>query len=205
MRIITGLAKGMPLVAPRSGVRPTSDRARSAIFSILGDHVVGARVLDLFAGTGALGLEAASRGAAAVTFVENAREALKCLESNVAEFIKRLQGGCEPRWATRPTKETAATALQVAPSDVPAVLRRMVAEGHRFSLVFADPPYGEIAQELLRDPRLPRLVEDDGLFVLESAKHEALPVGAPWQLVREATYGDTRVSFLRHGASPGRG
>src|SRR5580658_7327696 len=90
MRIIAGLAKGMTLAVPRTGVRPTADRIREAVFSSLGERVVGARVLDLFAGTGAIGLEAASRGAASVTFVENARGALACLEKNV-ETSKRYR------------------------------------------------------------------------------------------------------------------
>jgi len=95
MRIIAGLARGMPLVVPRGSVtRPTSDRVREAIFSSLGDRVVGASVVDLFAGTGALGLEAASRGARSVTFVEQNRAALQSLEKNVAEFVRR--GGIEP-------------------------------------------------------------------------------------------------------------
>ena len=78
MRIIAGIARGMSLAVPRGGhVRPTSDRVRGAVFSSLGDRVVGATVLDLFAGTGALGLEAASRGANAVMFAESASGALK--------------------------------------------------------------------------------------------------------------------------------
>ena len=77
----------------------------------------------------------------------------------------------------------------------------MAAESRGFSLIFADPPYGEVAQELLRDERLPQLLTGDGLFVLESAKRTVQSVGAPWQLVREAIYGDTRVSFFRRGTT----
>jgi 16S rRNA (guanine966-N2)-methyltransferase len=186
MRIITGLAKGMPLAAPRAGVRPTADRIREAIFSSLGSRVAGVRVLDLFAGTGALGLEAASRGAAAVTFVENARGALYCLEQNIAEFTKRVRG-----------RDTAPTVFEINRRDVLAALKRMATANERFSLIFADPPYGEAAQGLLRDESLPRLLADDGVFVLESAKRDALTVNAPWQLAREAIHGDTRVSFLQ--------
>ena len=88
MRIIAGMARGMTLAAPHGGnVRPTSDRTREAIFSSLGARVTDAVVLELFAGTGGLGLEAASRGAAAVTFVERARPALDCLQRNVATAL----------------------------------------------------------------------------------------------------------------------
>jgi 16S rRNA (guanine966-N2)-methyltransferase len=186
MRIIAGHAKGMRLAAPRGGVRPTSDRVREAIFSSLGDRVVGARVLDLFAGTGALGLEAASRGAASVTFVETAQEAMESLERNIEEFAKRLRGPD----GTRPL-------LEIRRGDVSAVLKRMAAVNERVSLVLADPPYGAAAQELLADGNLPGLLSAGGWMVLESARREALTAGQPWELIRESVYGDTRVSFLR--------
>ena len=184
MRIIAGLAKGMTLVVPRAGVRPTADRIREAIFSSLGERVVGARVFDLFAGTGAIGLEAASRGAASVTFVENARGALECLERNLDTFRRNREMDCR---------------FSAIREDAWLQLSKLADAGELFSLVFADPPYGEGAQELLRDEHLPRLLAGDGLFVLESGKRAVLSVGAPWQLVREVVYGDTRVSFLRRG------
>jgi 16S rRNA (guanine966-N2)-methyltransferase len=171
MRIIAGLARGMPLTVPRGDTtRPTSDRVREAIFSSLGERVVDATVLDLFAGTGALGLEAASRGARAVTFVEQNRAALIALEKNVADFVKR--GGPTPT---------------VIREDVFRFLRRSA----KFDLVFADPPYGVIAQQLLSAG-----IAADRL-VLESAKRDVLTVTAPWELVREGIYGDTRVSILK--------
>src|ERR1700691_4293894 len=154
MRIIAGIAKGMTLAVPRTGVRPTADCIREAIFSSLGERVVGACVLDLFAGTGGIGLEAASRGAASVTFVENARGALVCLEKNV-ETIKRY-------------RELNCTFV-VAHRSAEAQLRRFVAEDEKFSLIFADPPYGDAAQALLREEALPKLLTDEGWLVLESA------------------------------------
>lgn len=182
MRIVAGFAKGMTLVVPRTGVRPTTDRIRGAIFSSLGDRVRGARVLDLFAGTGALGLEAASRGAESVTFVEQARGASECLDRNIQTFKRNRDVKCT---------------FCVARFAVDTQLRALVAAGETFTLVFADPPYGEAASELLRDEWLPRLLAGDGQFVLESAKRDALAVSAPWELVRGATYGDTQVNWLR--------
>jgi 16S rRNA (guanine966-N2)-methyltransferase len=171
MRLIAGLARGMPLVVPRGSVtRPTSDRVREAIFSSLGERVVGATVVDLFAGTGALGLEAASRGARSVTFVEQNRAALQSLEQNVAEFVRR--GGMEP---------------VVVREDVFRYLRR----GEKFEVALADPPYGAVAQQLLAAG-----VRADWL-VVESAKRDVLVIGPPWELTREAIYGDTRVSILK--------
>ncbi len=182
MRIIAGLAKGMLLDVPRAGVRPTADRIREAVFSSLGARVPGARVLDLFAGTGALGLEAASRGAESVLFVENARGAVECLERNLATFQRNREVACE---------------FSVARTMVEAQLQKLATADETFTLIFADPPYGPAAQDLLRNEILPRLLADDGLLVIESAKRDALAVTAPWESVREAIYGDTRVDFLR--------
>ena len=182
MRIIAGLARGMTLAAPRAGVRPTADRIREAVFSSLGDRVVGARVLDLFAGTGALGLEAASRGAKSVTFVEQSRGALECLEKNIQTLQRNREVNCS---------------FAVVRAAVASQLRKMSADGETFQLVFADPPYGDAASELLRESGLPSLLVNDGLVVLESAKRDELAVTEPWERVRESIYGDTRVSFLR--------
>ena len=190
MRIIAGLAKGMTLVVPHAGVRPTADRIREAVFSSLGNCIAEARVLDLFAGTGALGLEAASRGAESVQFVENARSAVDCLERNLATFRRNRDVTCT---------------LSVSRATVEAQLRKLAIAGEVFSLIFADPPYGPEAQDLLRDENLPRLLADDGLLVLESAKRDALAVGTPWESVREAVYGDTRVDFLRRKTTSANG
>jgi 16S rRNA (guanine966-N2)-methyltransferase len=186
MRIIAGIARGTPLVAPRGGnVRPTSDRVRGAIFSSLGDRVVGATVLDLFAGTGALGLEAASRGANSLVFVESAHSALKILRQNLATFRRGRKISCE---------------LAVVGADAFAQVAKFVAAQKKFSLIFADPPYGETAQTLLRVSGLRKVLDDGGLFVLESAKRDTLTTLQPWRLVRQAVYGDTRVSFLASGS-----
>ncbi|MCX7885643.1 MAG: RsmD family RNA methyltransferase [Verrucomicrobiae bacterium] len=175
MRIIAGFARGMPLVVPRGQVRPTADRVREAIFSSLGERVVGAVVLDLFAGSGALGLEAASRGAAAVTFVETCAGALGALRKNIAAIRRYPDMAC---------------VLRVLREDV----FRLPAFGETFTLIFADPPYGDAAQRLLA-VRLP--LASDGLLVLESARRTPLEAGGIWTVEREAVYGDTRVSFLR--------
>ncbi len=173
MRIIAGIVRGQPLAVPRGGnVRPTSDRVRAAIFSSLGDRVVGATVLDIYAGTGALGLEAASRGARAVTFVENASIVTQTLEKNIAAVRRNREVQCEFR------------VIRSRPPDV-------------FDLIFADPPYGDEAQAVLDDEAFRAALAPDGVLVLESAKRKPLAVPAAWQVIREAVYGDTRVSFLR--------
>ena len=181
MRIIAGIARGQPLAVPRGGnVRPTSDRVREAIFSSLGERVPGASVLDLFAGTGALGLEAASRDAQSVTFVENAAPVLRCLNDNIESFRRNRPVSCE---------------IAIVRGEVDAQLRKLA--GRAFSLIFADPPYGDAAQGLIENDALPATLAVDGLLVLESAKRNVLVLPAGWSVHREAVYGDTRVNFLR--------
>jgi 16S rRNA (guanine966-N2)-methyltransferase len=175
MRVIAGAHKGRRLQAPRgSDTRPTSDRVREALFSILGD-ITGARVLDLYAGSGALGIEALSRGAAEAVFVESSRRAAEVIRAN-------LHAVGDP-----PAKVHTADAL--------AWLRR--ADGP-FDLVFADPPYSSATQvgdglsELL-----PPLVKETSLIVTESDKRAPLPLTLA--LVDERIYGDTRIAIHRAG------
>src|SRR2546428_5514143 len=173
MRIIAGIAKGMVLAVPRgANLRPTSDRVREAIFSSVGERVVDADVLDLYAGTGALGFEAGSRGARSVTFVEKARQSLEAVEKNCASFQKNRGTACE---------------FEVLRGDVLTQLGRL---GRQFSLIFADPPYGEALAPLLCATRKLGLLTAGGMFVFESAKRETLAVESPWKVVREAVYGD---------------
>jgi 16S rRNA (guanine966-N2)-methyltransferase len=172
MRIIAGLAKGMVLAAPKGDVRPTSDRVREAIFSSLGDRVVDAEVLDLYAGTGALGLEAASRGARSVTFVERSPDAIR---KNIETYRKNAE--CE---------------FEILRGDVLAHLKRL---SRHFSLIFADPPYAMDPvgiMEVVHDRLAP-----GGTFVLELSKRTKLDAGLLWKLDREAVYGDTRVCYFR--------
>ena len=178
MRVVAGELRGRRLVAPSgSSTRPTADRVREALFSILGD-VSGARVLDLFAGSGALGLEAASRGAESVVLVERDRGAAKVAQRN-AEAV---------------AKSGAARALveQVAASTF---LQR---SGRRFDLVFIDPPYDLPDADLtavLID--LAPLLMHPATVVVERAR-KAGPLDPPGDLALERTrdYGDTTLHFL---------
>src|SRR5947209_13171996 len=158
MRVIAGSAGGLRLEVPKNAVRPTMDRVKAAIFSSLGEAIVGARVLDLFAGTGALGIEALSRGAAAVLFVEESRAASAAIERN----LKRTK--------------FAATVRQ---QEVFAFLRSAQPR-EPFTIIFADPPYEKTAgremytELLVHNPRLPELLTPDGFFVLEKRTAEPL-------------------------------
>lgn len=187
MRIITGTAGGIPIAVPRTVLRPTADRVREAVFSILGDRVDGARVLDLFAGSGSYGLECLSRGAVSALFVEQDRQSTQVISQNLTKA--RLAGG------------------RTAAASVDSWLRR--AEGMQFDLIFADPPYAKQRGDrdwnglLLGSEELPRLLAPGGLFLLESFARCApvLPEGSPWRVMDERRYGDSLVVFLALAAT----
>ena len=180
MRIIAGTAGSIPLKVPRSLTRPTTDRVREAMFSVLAGKLPGARVLDLFAGSGSLGLESLSRGAAEATFVESNGAACAVIEENVQK--SRLAG------------------TRVQRRDVLSFLSTTSAG--RYDLVFADPPYARdeptlaLLTALLNLPGLAFALPPDWIFVLESFASVALPETPLWEVVREKTYGSTRVSYL---------
>lgn len=184
VRIIAGRFKGRALGSPRGRTtRPTSDRVREALFSILGD-VEALPVLDLYAGSGALGLEALSRGALSATFVEEARAALVALRANLEELGVAEQA-------------------TVIAADARAAIQRLAREGARFGLVLADPPYaagGEMGTlaELLASG----IVLDGGWIVLEHAARTTPPGGTPRLSLRfTRVYGDTALTFYRHSTT----
>ena len=180
MRVSAGSAGSIQLDVPKSGVRPTMDRVKAAIFSSLGELVVGARVLDLFAGTGALGIEALSRGAASALFVEENSAANSAIERNLART--KFEGGLRKQ-------------------DVFAFLRSAQPR-QPFRIIFADPPYektksGEGYTQLLLDSHeLAGMLEPSGIFVLEKRPAEKVPASPLWEVTRARRYGATEVLFL---------
>ena len=186
MRVIAGSAGGVRLAVSKRGVRPTMDRVKAAIFSSLGDTIIGASVLDLFAGSGALGIEALSRGASSVLFVEEDRQSIEVIQKNLAKT--RLEG-CVRR------------------QDVFDFLR--ISSGiAKFHVVFADPPYektksGErFTETLLASKALVQLLEPDGVFILEKRPAEALSEMKLWRVVRQKAYGATEILFLSAVLNP---
>ena len=184
MRIIAGSAGGITIKAPRTELRPTSDRVREAIFSMLGDLVPGARVLDLFAGSGAMGLEALSRGASECHFIEQNSAACKTIEENFQHA--RLKNG------------------RVMKADAFSAIERLARDGSAFDLVFADPPYAkqpgdpDAAARLLACSPLRALLRGGGWFVLETMVTKRASDAMPhWSIVRDRAYGDTRVMLLQ--------
>ncbi len=192
MRIIAGSAGGIPLKTPRGGTRPTADRVREALFASLGILLVGARVLDLYAGSGSLGIEALSRGANSALFVEQQRQAGEVIQANLDK--SRLEGGLIRR------------------SEVMKFLRgHRVVDGGAYDLIFADPPYAKdqtTAAELLAlstNDDLVNLLGDKGVLILETMASVELPelIAQRWEVRDERRYGETRISFLVKLSSTG--
>jgi 16S rRNA (guanine(966)-N(2))-methyltransferase RsmD len=178
VRIVAGSLGGREIQTPRgAATRPTADKVRQAIFNILaarwGEEAIGA-VLDLYAGSGAMGLEALSRGAASAVFVDQAAAAARCILANARAL------DLEDR-------------VRVVRADVDATLGRLA---ERYDLVFVDPPYAAGAESALA--ALPPLVEPSGLVVVEHDRRRP-PAAGYGDLARfdRRRYGDTEVSFYR--------
>jgi 16S rRNA (guanine966-N2)-methyltransferase len=183
VRIVGGALRGRRLVVPNRGVRPTAERTREAVFDILGpERVTGARVLDLYAGTGALGVEALSRGATMADFLEGDRTVQRALRGN----LERLG------LSDRATVHGADLSRISIPPDVIGP----------FDLVFLDPPYAgtEGARWLAHLAEMP-WPKGGGLIVHERRKGTAVPTPPGLTLATERTYSETSVAFYHAGAS----
>lgn len=182
MRVIAGTAGRTTLLVPKGvDLRPTMDVVKSAIFSTLGDFVKGARVLDLFSGTGGLGIEALSRGAASAVLVERDFRATETIKKNLEK--------------TRLTAE-------VHQIDIFSYLDRL-AKPSEFQLIMADPPYAkapgerDFTPELLNSEGLRLGLAPGGFFILEHLPGQTLPLGRYWECTRQKRYGATEVAYLR--------
>jgi 16S rRNA (guanine(966)-N(2))-methyltransferase RsmD len=182
MRVIAGLRKGHNLLAPPGrDLRPTSDRARTVLFDLLGEFVQDARVLDLFAGAGTLGIEALSRGAACADFVENQRQHAQLIQENLSRTHLEPHG-------------------RVILADAFVFL----AQPHEppYQLVFADPPYrfGQVEKLFaLLDEK--KVLAEEGVFVWEaSARTPAGQSESTWEMMKEKIIGDTALRFYRQKA-----
>ncbi len=183
MRIIAGAFRGMRLHGPKGDkVRPTIDRVREAIFSMLTPEVQDARVLDLFAGTGAMGLEALSRGAAISVFVDQSADSVRLIRENI--------GLCRAELKSRVIREPVLSAI-----------RRLASQNELFDIIFLDPPYGKgFVQETLEI--LEEVAQADAVVIAEHYLKDVLPETlGPWTKDRERRYGDTLISIYSRGCS----
>ena len=184
-RIIAGFAGSLALTVPKSGTRPTSDRVREAIFSALEarDVLEGARVLDLYSGSGALGLEAASRGAAHVTLVDRATAATRVTHGNAAAVRKAAPRGAVPE-------------IVISSQPVQSFLGGSL---DHWDVVFLDPPYDLGGLELVHNlEALAGRLSPDAVVVLERSSRDRAPDWpAGLKLERRKDYGDTALYWLR--------
>ncbi len=178
MRVVAGQLRGRRLISAAGKTRPTMARARAGLFDWLGTVVMGARVLDLYAGSGALGIEALSRGALEAVFVERARPALKALGRNLDELGLRDQAA-------------------VVAVDVGRALASLARDGRRFDLVLADPPYGgDWLERPATAANLVNLLPAEGVFIAERSRREAPGKSAPGLVLRETrSYGETAFDW----------
>jgi 16S rRNA (guanine966-N2)-methyltransferase len=182
MRVIAGDARGTRLVRAPAGVRPVSDRVREGLFSSLGDRVGGARVLDLYAGTGAVGIEALSRGAQDAVFVDRSPPALAAVRENLA-------------------RTNLAEKAAVHRSDIRKFLERGAVDAQGFDIVFLDPPYGYGAPELdavlaLLDEK-PLLREGFTVALSRGSRSSNYVIPLHWTVARRLSYGDSVVTLFR--------
>ena len=188
MRIIGGTAAGRLLKVPSGyDVRPTPDLVRQAIFNSLGDRLQRARVLDLFSGSGAIGLECLSRGAVLVLSVEKANRHAAMIRQNLVA-------------AGLPENN-----YQLRIQDAFTAIGQLQQSGETFDLIMADPPFGEknvgrrsnsLSQKLLDDERLPLLLAPEGLFVLGHTKRDTLSIPPVWNEIKTMKHGDSMMRFL---------
>jgi 16S rRNA (guanine966-N2)-methyltransferase len=188
MRIVGGSLRGRKLLTPEGqAIRPTSDRVRESVFNILAHGIAGfgfdgVRVVDLFAGTGALGLEALSRGASFCLFVDN---------STAARGL--IRGNADALGLTGRTRLFRRDATVLGQSSASA-----------FGLAFLDPPYGKgLAEVALSELRDGGWLTADAILVVEESEGALRDVPVGYELIDRRTYRDTEVTFLRHSAAPG--
>ncbi|GAB4235013.1 MAG: 16S rRNA (guanine(966)-N(2))-methyltransferase RsmD [Deltaproteobacteria bacterium] len=192
MRIIAGKWRGRTIRAPRGrSVRPTTDRVREAVFSILGHEVEGSSVLDLFAGTGAMAIESLSRGAASAVLVESSHATFVSMRGNLSALGIR-DAVC-------------------LPLDYREAVRRLSAKDRRFTLVFLDPPYGKgLVGRAAASLAAAGILAPGAVVVAERASRDPEdPVPAGWRERVERRYGDTRITLYdipdpRGNDAPGR-
>lgn len=188
MRIIGGDAAGRLLKVPDGlGVRPMPDKVKLAVFNSLGGFVEGTRVLDLFAGTGALGHECLSRGAVSLLSVEKSPKHARYYQTNL--HASGLDG----------------TRVDLRVMDVFTALPQLASSARLFDLIIADPPYGEknvgkrstsLAQRLLDEPNLPKLLVPDGLLVIGHTRRDTVELPSIWKERRLLKHGDTTIRIL---------
>jgi len=178
MRLTGGDGKGRKLADPPSGVRPTSGRAKELLFQLLFDRIDDANVLDIFAGTGALGIEAIARGAGKAVFLEKERKVVRIIQENIRR--------CKFEDKTK-----------IIQGDALKRLKQGASAYGPFDIIFADPPYADaFFTEILTLVRDEKLLAEDGIFMFEIATRYEFEIPKGWTLSDDRKLGDTRLLFI---------
>lgn len=182
MRVISGIARSVPLITPDGQeTRPTSDQTKETLFNILQGYVEGSDFLDLFAGSGQIGVEALSRGANSAVFVEKSETAVKCIKSNVEK-----------------TKFTDKS--NIIKSDVLSGIRMLEAQKRRFDIIFLDPPYRmELEKAVIEAVDKTDILKEDGIMIIEADKRSDFSYvdGLGFTIIKDKLYKNTRHLFIR--------
>ena len=181
MRIIAGIAGRRNFRVPRGVVRPTTDRTREAMFSMLASYIPGAKVLDLFSGSGALGLESLSRGATSCVFVDESRDATNTIRMNLKSL--RLNGG------------------KVVQGDVIKIIGKVSLS--KYDVIFADPPYWktsgdrDFVKEMFECDNFAELLMEDGILIIEADERAEINCGDKWEQIDRRKYGGCAIYFFQ--------
>lgn len=181
MRIISGTAGRRTFRVPKATVRPTTDRTREALFSMLANYIGGAKVLDLFSGSGALGMESLSRGAESCVFVDENRDCVNTIRTNLKTL--RLNGG------------------KIVQSDVMEFIKKISLS--QYDVIFADPPYWkhrgdrDFVAEMFEQEHFINLLSDDGMLVVEVDERAEVVAGEGWDLIDRRKYGGCSILFFQ--------
>lgn len=178
VRVISGSARGLKLNTPGDDrVRPTTDRVKESMFNIVQDWVYDSQVLDLFAGSGALGIEALSRGASQAVFCDNSLDSIKIIKSNIE-------------------KARVADRSQIVSGDFKRCLRDMEAKNQSFDMIFVDPPYYEgLFEEVLDTMRSCKILKKDGIVIVEHDAKKPIGQVEGLEVYKEKKYGITMLTF----------
>ncbi|MGI6705392.1 MAG: 16S rRNA (guanine(966)-N(2))-methyltransferase RsmD [Clostridia bacterium] len=180
MRIIGGIAKGRTIYTPKGErTRPTADRIKESVFAIIQDYIPNSRVLDLFAGSGNMGLEALSRGAKGCVFIDMDRTSIEVIKKNTINLNFTTQ-------------------TRVYQSDYRSALRKLQSRNETFDVIFVDPPYNRgFIQPVVAMIHQMDILDQNGIIVVEHSIHETIDTGGiPLQVKDQRKYGITMVSFI---------
>lgn len=181
MRVISGYARGHKLLSPKGlDIRPTTDRVKESIFSMIHNKINGTSFLDLFSGTGAIGIEALSRGSKSCVFVDRCKESVEIINYNIKHVSKAI---LNPKYEI----------INLNVNDALNILKNK-----KFDIIFMDPPYKErIINNILKIIYQNNILNDNGIIIIEQDKNAELPVEKEFEIFKNKEYGLTTIIFMK--------